>query len=164
MDEKLQDVVIALQHGDRITARNLLRDILQNSPSADAWFLASKVAPSEDQKIKFLQNALSLDPFHESAAKTLSDLRKVEVSHTKQKVYSEMEVLSKKRSIWPPIYLWTFGMMAFLSVCYGIFMFAMGNQDSILIGTICMGSASFFAFVGYTAAKYKEKQFRERGW
>jgi hypothetical protein len=64
----------ALQAKDIETARNLLRPILKDYPSAEAWYLAARVSGGE-QRIKFLQNALDLDPFHAQAQAALDKLQ-----------------------------------------------------------------------------------------
>lgn len=73
MSERLDAVRRAIQAKDPETARQLLRPILKETPSAKAWYLAAQVANSE-QRVKFLQNALKLDPTYQPARTALGRL------------------------------------------------------------------------------------------
>lgn len=56
-------------------ARELLKPLLQNNPSAKDFYLASKVAINNHQRVAFLEQALELDPFHANAHNTLKALK-----------------------------------------------------------------------------------------
>lgn len=73
MRDPLDAVRQALEAKDVETARQLLRPILKETPSAEAWYLAARVA-NDEQRIKFLQNALKLDPTHQRAQTALGKL------------------------------------------------------------------------------------------
>ncbi len=67
MNSELKQIAEAIKNGDKTLARQLLTPLMKNNPSADVWYLASKVATSQNQTIKFLEQALELDPFHKWA-------------------------------------------------------------------------------------------------
>jgi len=71
MTDRLSDIRTAIDGFDVERARALLREELRESPSAEAYYLASQVALNDEQRKKFLQEALALDPFHEKAAAAL---------------------------------------------------------------------------------------------
>lgn len=71
MTDSFDDIRDAIAAGDDESARSQLRTIIKESPSAEAYFLASKVAYTSDQSRFFLERALELDPFHIGAADAL---------------------------------------------------------------------------------------------
>ncbi len=73
MSYDLHPVLEAIQAGDKIRARQLLRPMLKN-PTAEVLFLAARVTDSRERIIDLLEQALKLDPAHERAAKVLSAL------------------------------------------------------------------------------------------
>jgi uncharacterized RDD family membrane protein YckC len=77
MNDPISDVRAAIEAGDESRARDLLRDIIKNNPSAEAYHLAAKVAYNDEQRRLFLERALELDPFHAEAAKELRTTRDV---------------------------------------------------------------------------------------
>jgi len=64
--ELLQKIKVAIDNNDVSRARELLKDGLQ-TPTADIYYQASRVAIDETQKQRFLEKALELDPFHQEA-------------------------------------------------------------------------------------------------
>ncbi len=79
MDILSDDLIIiknALNNGDKEYAREMLKEKLAKTPTADAWYLASVAATNHTQRSQFLQKALDLDPFHEQASSTLERLNK----------------------------------------------------------------------------------------
>jgi uncharacterized RDD family membrane protein YckC len=72
MSNNLREVRNAIGLGHMETARQLLRPILNENPSAEAYFLASKVALDDEQREDFLRQALELDPYYQPAADALS--------------------------------------------------------------------------------------------
>jgi len=64
----------AIEMGDMGLARARLQEPLKN-PDAETYYLASLVALSEDQRERFLQESLSLDPFYQPAVEALGSLR-----------------------------------------------------------------------------------------
>lgn len=69
------NVELALKTGDLAYAREILRPVLQGSPSADVWYLAALVASSRDEQIERLERALALNPDHTRAAAALEQAR-----------------------------------------------------------------------------------------
>ncbi len=69
------NVELALKTGDLAYAREILRPVLQGSPSADVWYLAALVASSRDEQIERLERALALNPDHARAAAALEQAR-----------------------------------------------------------------------------------------
>lgn len=63
-----------IKNGDNNAAKTLLRPLLKNKPSAEAWYLAAQVATTDEQKIKCLKQALELDPWHTPANRLLHKL------------------------------------------------------------------------------------------
>ncbi len=74
-NSNIQQIISHIKAGNLDQARDLLRTGLKECPSADAWFLAAYVAPSQNQKIAFLQKALEMNPFHERAFQALEKLQ-----------------------------------------------------------------------------------------
>jgi hypothetical protein len=74
MSDSLQPVREAIKAGDKRRARELLRPLLADDPTADMWFLAAQASPTREQAILSLKRALALDPAHERAGRALSRL------------------------------------------------------------------------------------------
>lgn len=74
MPDSLQPVREAIRAGDKRRARELLRPLLVDDPTADTWFLAAQASPTREQAIGCLKRALALDPAHERAGRVLSRL------------------------------------------------------------------------------------------
>ncbi|NWJ47283.1 MAG: hypothetical protein HXX08_15580 [Chloroflexi bacterium] len=71
MDEQIKQAIEA----DNIEeARRLIREALQNNPTADTYYYAARVALNDQQRESFLKKALELDPWHELAANELEKL------------------------------------------------------------------------------------------
>ncbi|MBL8095510.1 MAG: hypothetical protein JNL73_15165 [Anaerolineales bacterium] len=70
MSDLLDDIRLAIDSFAIARARDLLREALK-SPTAETYFLAAQVALDEDQKTRFLEQAVALDPFHEQAVTAL---------------------------------------------------------------------------------------------
>ena len=73
MTNTLDDIRAAIDSFDLDRARQLLREAFQN-PDAETYFLASRAAIDDDQRVEFLQKAAELDPFHEKARNGLKKL------------------------------------------------------------------------------------------
>lgn len=71
----LEPIIAAIRNGETTRARNLLREELQERPSADAWYLAARVAISPEQCIALCNRAIDLDPFHEDASRLLAKIQ-----------------------------------------------------------------------------------------
>lgn len=99
-DKNLEKVIAALKKGDKKKAQELLRPILQNSPSADAWYLAAHATTNTSQAEFFLKKALELDPFHEKSLQALQKPNHAKVSNAAVKTKSKSSKKSSRRSLW----------------------------------------------------------------
>lgn len=68
-------IVGAINAGDKPRARALLQSLLKTSPSAEAWYQASRVAEKPEHELVCLQRALGYDPLHREARRRLSELQ-----------------------------------------------------------------------------------------
>lgn len=68
-------IVGAINAGDKARARTLLQSLLNTSPSAEAWYQASRVAEKPEHELVCLQRALGYDPLHREARRRLSELQ-----------------------------------------------------------------------------------------
>lgn len=71
----LETIKVAIRGGETTRARELLREELRNRPSADAWYLAARVARTPEQSVEFCRRAIDLDPFHENASRLLAHVQ-----------------------------------------------------------------------------------------
>lgn len=74
MTDRLNEIQDAIDNFQMDTARQLLREELQANPSADGYFLASQAAQTHGQRVRFLEKAINLDPFHQAAHDELSTI------------------------------------------------------------------------------------------
>ncbi len=65
------DIEVAIRNGHTAYARERLRDILQDEPCAEVWYLSALVALNRQQCIQFLEQALALNPDHDRARRVL---------------------------------------------------------------------------------------------
>jgi hypothetical protein len=65
MDEEIKQ---AIETDNIEQARSLLKKALNNRPTADTYYYASRVALNSQQREQFLRKALELDPWNEKAA------------------------------------------------------------------------------------------------
>lgn len=77
MSEAIKAVKQAIKAGDQARARKLLKPILQQAPSADAWTLAAMVTENDQQAVKCLKRALALDEWHSTANRMLYEIENV---------------------------------------------------------------------------------------
>ena len=68
-------IVGAINEGDKPRARVLIQSLLKTSPSAEAWYQASRVAEKPEHELVCLQRALGYDPLHREARQRLSQLQ-----------------------------------------------------------------------------------------
>ena len=73
MTTPLEEIRNAVDSGNVDGARQLLRDELTQQPSAEVYYLASKVAINQSQRVIFLQKTIAADPFHEQAHDDLAE-------------------------------------------------------------------------------------------
>lgn len=74
VNEKIQKIRKTLTAGDTEKASKMLKWVLKNEPSADAWVLAAEMADSDEQKIALLKHALKLEAQHSTANRMLFKL------------------------------------------------------------------------------------------
>ncbi|MFN8531729.1 MAG: hypothetical protein U0670_24245 [Anaerolineae bacterium] len=67
MPPDLQPIKDALAAGDKKTAQQLIRPLLQAQPTADLWVLAAQACATKEASINCLRRALALDPYHTQA-------------------------------------------------------------------------------------------------
>ncbi len=70
----LTEVQTALKQGDKAKANQLLKTILQQHPSADAWVMAARMTSNPETAKLHLQRALAFDSKHVKARDMLRDL------------------------------------------------------------------------------------------
>jgi hypothetical protein len=70
----LTEVQTALKQGDKAKAAQLLKTILQERPSADAWVMAARMTSNPETAKMHLQRALAFDSKHVKARDMLRDL------------------------------------------------------------------------------------------
>lgn len=70
----IYEVEEALRDGDTALARQLLQELVQEHPSADAWFLAARITRNQEIRVKYLKRALALDPAHQKSRELLQEL------------------------------------------------------------------------------------------
>lgn len=57
----------ALKQGDKKQAMRLLKSILKENPTADAWYMAARLTDDRDKQRQYLKRALMLDSNHRKA-------------------------------------------------------------------------------------------------
>lgn len=70
----LSEVQSALKQGDRQKAAQILKTLLKERPTADAWVMAARMTNNPDTARQHLQRALTLEPKHVKARDMLRDL------------------------------------------------------------------------------------------
>ena len=99
-EHQFTEVIAALRQNDKAHARELLRPILINSPSPNAWVLAARAAQSVEQSVLCLENALKLDRSHRRAKQELQRLQNYErATQKKPRLRSSLRKL--KRNLIP---------------------------------------------------------------
>jgi hypothetical protein len=77
MSEIINEIKEAITASDLEQARTLLRQALNENPSAEIYFLAAQAAINEQQKKMFLEKTLAADPFHAEAYNALNNTHQV---------------------------------------------------------------------------------------
>jgi hypothetical protein len=70
----LTEVQMAFKQGDKAKAAKLLKTVLQERPSADAWVMAARLTSNPETAKMHLQRALAFDSKHVKARDMLRDL------------------------------------------------------------------------------------------
>jgi hypothetical protein len=68
---ELKAIRDALDAGDKVAARKLLRPLLAQQPTAEIWYLAARACEKDEQAVKALRKALELEPLHTQANRLL---------------------------------------------------------------------------------------------
>lgn len=75
MNQHLKQAIAAAHAGKKSQAKVLLARVIKDEPeNANAWFLLSSLADTDEQKIQHLQKVLELQPDHPTAADQLAKL------------------------------------------------------------------------------------------
>lgn len=75
MNQHLKQAIAAARAGKNPQAKVLLARVIKDEPdNANAWFLLSTLADTEEQKVQHLQKVLELEPNHPAAAEQLAEL------------------------------------------------------------------------------------------
>jgi len=85
--EAINRVKRAIKAGQKDKAKQLLKPILQNEPSADAWTLAAYLMDDAQQQKKCLHKALELDEWHSEANRMLYNLEGGNVQSASERGY-----------------------------------------------------------------------------
>lgn len=75
MLQHIVSIQAVLKSGDKAQARRLLAPLLDRSPTADLWYLASQASETPEDELKCLNRALALDPMHGKSRTRLFELR-----------------------------------------------------------------------------------------
>jgi hypothetical protein len=70
----LIEVQDALEDGDKRSAIRILKVLLQEKPSAEAWYMAAQITRDEDKAITYLNRALVANPTHRNSLEMLNRL------------------------------------------------------------------------------------------
>jgi hypothetical protein len=70
----LLDVYNALDAGDNLSAMQLLTEVIQTEPSAQAWYIAARLTNDRDKALRHLKRALLLDAKHAESLVMLRQL------------------------------------------------------------------------------------------
>jgi hypothetical protein len=79
MSSKNAEIKDAIDAFDLPRARQLLREAMPEA-NAETFYLASRAALDDDQRVEFLEQALALDPFHEAARHALRRIKSGEAT------------------------------------------------------------------------------------
>ncbi len=101
------EVKHALKQGDRKRAMQLLKQVLKENPSAEAWYLAAKATSDKENAIKHLRRGLTIDPKHTRSRDMLHELggdKKRSTSHLLEEIHEEMLNFGQDSRIFGPIF------------------------------------------------------------
>src|ERR1700753_3055273 len=65
--DKLDQVRTAISRGEMEKGQKMVRWLLKNEPSAEAWYLAAQLVEDKGEKIKALRQSIRLDTWHKEA-------------------------------------------------------------------------------------------------
>lgn len=135
----IDDVHIALKDNDRKRAVQLLQTVLGKSPSPEAWYLAATLTSDQDKALKYLNQALLLNPKHKKSRLMLQKLGGTERSllgtiseETADTVYQHSARLPIIRNLKPYQQLILAAIMVVLAV--GVSVYSIANLLDTLRG------------------------------
>ena len=96
MGQAFKAVRKAIKADNKAQARLLLKPILKNEPSAEAWYWAARAMETDEQAIKCLREALQLDEFHTQANRLLHQLEGAIPLHEQEKERQRELELAKR--------------------------------------------------------------------
>lgn len=96
MSTSLDTIQSLIDNGKRKQARLQLKSLLQNEPSAQAWYLAALLMDDKTQKIKCLKRAVQVDALHTPANRLLHQLEGAASFTSPEKVETAKAVKSLK--------------------------------------------------------------------
>ncbi len=99
MSESLQAIETLIKTGQKSEARQKLKTILRDDPSADAWYLTALAVDDESHKVKCLREALKLDEFHSPANRLLYKIEGGMPQAEREKRKRHEEELKKKEIV-----------------------------------------------------------------
>ncbi|HRL13127.1 MAG TPA: hypothetical protein PKX07_14685, partial [Aggregatilineales bacterium] len=74
-NDLIAEIEACIRFGDKVHARELLEQVLNEDPSAEAWYLAAQVMDDTEGTITALKHALELDPNHDRARRALEAIQ-----------------------------------------------------------------------------------------
>lgn len=95
----LLDVYNAMETGDNVSAMRLLAEVIQQEPSAQAWYIAARLTNDRDKALRHLKRALLLDPHHTESLALLSRMNEdttLTLQDIKEEVVQTLEYEHKR--------------------------------------------------------------------
>jgi tetratricopeptide (TPR) repeat protein len=101
--EFIRQAYIAIQNGDRITARTLLRRAIIKEPHNElAWYLLAQVIDKREHAIDCLEQVIKINPNNEHAVQALAVLRR-------ERRITEPVLSSAREAAMPALKGWHYG-------------------------------------------------------
>lgn len=152
MGNLLSDIRSAIDKFDMALARDLLKKVLEQDPSAEAYYLASLAALDRQQKILFLEKTIELDPLHQEANHELQKMQGVSLPEDPKKSAEALESKPGKMNI-----------LSIVSFILGLAGLIMGLKSNFPDLGILLWLAALV--IGIIALKQlKKKNERGKGW
>lgn len=132
MSDKLKEIQTAIDNFQMDDARQLVREELQDNPSADGYYLASKAAINHGQRMQYLEKTIELDPFHQTAHDELASMMPPDMNAPNTPTSSPMRK-SKAKSM-PAYPLATIGRRFLAMLIDAIILGVIGGVYGVLFG------------------------------
>ena len=102
MSDKLKNIQTAINNFQMDEARQLVREELRDNPTAEGYYLASQAAVNHGQRMEYLEKAIELDPFHQTAHDELASILPADMQAPARPVTSKAQKLkSKNKPVYP---------------------------------------------------------------